>query len=295
MARHGLAILRVLPSLRVPPPSAAACRKPQIRISKQPIVEGCYCMWSGGEGSLDAWTAALAARLQLDSPHASRQPSVTVEAAAASTPPTGTGGAPEVLPQPAAGFPKAALHPQQAGPAQEAPPRPRPAPVQTGLHSPMIPGPVPPPFVHQHGHSAACPCLSLLPGPAGTHGLGRGLLHALWSRASTAPTPVAAHGTAVSACQSRRSLTDLTDLCLFPRRRSSSSSSSSSSGRGARSSCSWWGARPRASASRPSRSRPWASSSRRAASVSPPGEGVTTTPAGPNPNPDPDTITQAQP
>ena len=171
-------------------------------------------MWSGGEGSLDAWTAALAARLQLDSPHASRQPSVTVEAAAASTPPTGTGGAPEVLPQPAAGFPKAALHPQQAGPAQEAPPRPRPAPVQTGLHSPMIPGPVPPPFVHQHGHVAACPCLSLLPGPAGTHGLGRGLLHALWSCASTAPTPVAAHGTAVSACQSRRSLTDLTDLCL---------------------------------------------------------------------------------
>ena len=120
-----------------------------------------------------------------------------------------------MLPQPAAGFPKAAPHPQQAGPAQEAPPRPRPAPVQTGLHSPMIPGPVPPPFVHQHGHSAACPCLSLLPGPAGTHGLGRGLLHALWSRASTAPTPVAAHGTAVSACQSRRSLTDLTDLCLF--------------------------------------------------------------------------------
>ena len=48
-----------------------------IRISKQPIFEGCYCMWAGGEGSLDAWTAALAARLQLDSPHASRQPSVS--------------------------------------------------------------------------------------------------------------------------------------------------------------------------------------------------------------------------
>ena len=53
----------------------------------------------GGEGevSLDAWTAELAARLQLDSPYASRQPSVTVEV---DPPPSGTAGAPEVLPPP---------------------------------------------------------------------------------------------------------------------------------------------------------------------------------------------------
>ena len=31
-------------------------------------------MPAGGESSVDAWTAALAARLQLDSPHASRLP-----------------------------------------------------------------------------------------------------------------------------------------------------------------------------------------------------------------------------
>ena len=50
-------------------------------------------------------------------------------------------------------------------------------------------------------HPAAFPCRSLLPGPPGTQGLGPGLLHAFWRRASTAQTPVATHGAAVSACQ----------------------------------------------------------------------------------------------
>ena len=48
------------------------------------------------------------------------------------------------------------------------------------------------------------PCNSLLPRPPGTHGLGPGLLHACYRRASTAQTPAAAQGAAVSACQSRR-------------------------------------------------------------------------------------------
>ena len=100
-------------------------------------------MRAGGESSVDAWTAALAARLQLDSPLASRQPSTLPPGAAAThrPPHAGPGGpAVEVLAQPAAAaaFPQATpqLTPQLAGLAHASPPRPHPAPVHTGRLSP---------------------------------------------------------------------------------------------------------------------------------------------------------------
>ena len=67
-------------------------------------------------------------------------------------------------------------------------------------------------LVKQHGQSAALPGHRSLPGPPGTRGSGPGQLHAFWARASTAQTPVAAHGAAVGACQSRRY------HCLIPSR-----------------------------------------------------------------------------
>ena len=106
-------------------------------------------MWAGGEGNLDSWTAALAARLQLDSPHASRQPSVTASPPHDSAP-SGAAGAAEVVPPLAAGFPQPT--PQQAGPAQEAPPRQPEAPLQ-GAVAP----PAPPPFAQQHGQKCRRP------------------------------------------------------------------------------------------------------------------------------------------
>ena len=106
-------------------------------------------MPAGGESSVDAWTAALAARLQLDSPHASRLPTnqpviqPTLAPAAATAPPPPHAGArgAEVLAQPAAAaaFPQAPPQqgaPQLAGRAH-ATPRPRaPAPAQPGRFSP---------------------------------------------------------------------------------------------------------------------------------------------------------------
>ena len=62
-----------------------------------------------------------------------------------------------------------------------------------------------PATVGQHGQGAAFPCLSLPPGPPGTHGAGPGLLHALrWRASATTQAPVVAHDAAVSARQSRR-------------------------------------------------------------------------------------------
>ena len=107
-------------------------------------------MPAGGESSVDAWTAALAARLQLDSPHASRlptdqptnQPTLAPAAAPAAPPPphAGARGA-ELLAQPAAAaaFPQAppqGTTPQLAGRAHATPPRPPPAAAHTGCFSP---------------------------------------------------------------------------------------------------------------------------------------------------------------
>ena len=115
------------------------------------VATGDRNMWAGGEGNLDSWTAALAARLQLDSPHASRQPSLPASPAA--TPPPN--GAAEVVPPPAAGFPQPT--PQQAGPAQEAPPRQPEAPPQGGQQLHIVAPPAPPPFAQQHGQKCRRP------------------------------------------------------------------------------------------------------------------------------------------
>ena len=115
----------------------APCNESEVRVQR--ASNEAEMLGGDGEVSLDAWTAELAARLQLDSPYASRQPSVTVEV---DPPPSGTAGAPEVLPPPpAAGFPQAA--PRRAGPAQKAPPRPRLSRASSA--PPFIEHPAPPP------------------------------------------------------------------------------------------------------------------------------------------------------
>ena len=106
-------------------------------------------MPAGGESSVDAWTAALAARLQLDSPHASRlptdqptnQPALAPAAATAPPPPHAGARGAELLAQPAAAaaFPQAppqGTTPQLAGRAHATPPRPPPAAAHTGCFSP---------------------------------------------------------------------------------------------------------------------------------------------------------------